>query len=61
MRVVTITAPNGSVLQLIWNPEDANNPNPVTLSQNGVYAGVHTTEQAEKAIANARAKGMAIS
>lgn len=58
MRVVTITAANGSVLQLKWQGADASNPNPVTLYQNGTYAGVHTTEQAEKAIANARAKGM---
>lgn len=60
MRVVTITAANGSVLQLKWQGEDANTPNPVTIYQNGTYAGVHTTAQAEKAMANARSKGMAI-
>lgn len=60
MRVVTITATTGSVLELRWQAEDANNPNPVTLYQNGTYAGVHTTAQADKAIANARAKGMTV-
>jgi hypothetical protein len=59
-RSVTITASNGSILELRWQAEDINNPNPVTLYQNGTYAGVHTTEHAERAIANARAKGMRI-
>lgn len=59
-RTVTITAPNGSTLKLVWHAADAHNPNPVTLYQNGAYAGVHTAAHAENAIANARAKGMTI-
>ncbi len=59
-KTVTITAPNGSTLKLVWHAANANDPNPVTLYQNGSYTGVHTTEHAEKAIANARSKGMTI-
>lgn len=59
-KTVTITAPNGSTLKLVWHAADANNPNPVTLYQNGTYAGVHTVEHAEKAIANAKSKGMSV-
>jgi hypothetical protein len=59
-KTVIITAPNGSTLKLVWHAADAHNPNPVTLYQNGAYAGVHTTTQADKAIANARAKGLTV-
>lgn len=59
-KTVTITSPNGSTLKLVWHAADAGHDNPVTLYQNGTYAGVHTTAHAEKAITNARAKGMVI-
>lgn len=61
MRKVIITNPaTGSKLELRFDPQDANSENPVTLYQNDAYAGVHTVAAAEKAIANARAKGMQI-
>ena len=59
-KTVTITAPNGSTLKLVWHAADAKDANPVTIYQNSTYAGVHTTAQAEKAIANARTKGLTI-
>lgn len=59
-KSVTITAPNGSTLKLVWHTTDAANNNPVTLYQNGTYAGVHTAAHADRAIANARAKGFVV-
>lgn len=60
MKTITITATNGSTLTLVWHGADATCANSVTIYRDGVYAGVHTAEQAERAIANARAKGMQI-
>lgn len=61
MRRVIITNPTtGSKLELRFDPQGAGGENPVMLYQNNAYAGVHTVAAADKAIANARAKGMPV-